>query len=60
MLNAALLFVKPEVLRYVIIHELAHRKRADHSPQYWSWVEWAMPKYKKAREALYEYRLPTL
>ena len=60
MLNAALLFVRPEVLRYVIVHELAHRKRADHSPQYWAWVEWAMPGYKRAREGLYGYRLPTL
>lgn len=60
MLNAALLFVKPEVLRYVIIHELAHRKRADHSPQYWAWVEWAMPRYDHARSKLYDYRLPTL
>ncbi len=60
MLNTSLLFVRPEVLRYVVIHELAHRKRADHSPQYWSWVAWAMPTYEKAREGLYEYRLPTL
>lgn len=60
MLNAALLFVRPEVLKYVIIHELAHRKRADHSPQYWSWVEWAMPHYQKSREGLYDYRLPTV
>ena len=60
MLNSALLFVKPEVLRYVIIHELAHRKRGDHSAQYWAWVEWAMPAYVKTREKLYDYRLPTL
>ncbi len=60
MLNSALLFVTPDVLKYVIIHELAHRKRADHSPSYWAWVEWAMPNYKKVREKLYDYRLPTL
>ena len=60
MINAALLFTRPEVLRYVIIHELAHRKRPDHSPQYWSWVAWAMPGYEKAREGLYEYRLPNV
>lgn len=60
MLNAALLFVRPEILKYVIVHELAHRKRGDHSAQYWAWVKWAMPEYTKAREGLYEYRLPTL
>ena len=60
MLNAAMLFVRPEVFRYVTVHELAHRKRADHSPQYWAWVQWAMPGYAKAREKLYDYRLPNL
>ncbi|PIR54085.1 hypothetical protein COU75_02830 [Candidatus Peregrinibacteria bacterium CG10_big_fil_rev_8_21_14_0_10_42_8] len=60
MLNTSLLFVAPEVLHYVIVHELAHRKRADHSAQYWSWVEWALPNYQKARESLYDYRLPTI
>ena len=59
MLNAALLFVEPEVLRYVIIHELAHRKRSDHSARYWAWVGWAMPQFTQAREKLQSYRLPT-
>lgn len=60
MINTALLFVQPSILKYVIIHELAHRKRADHSPQYWEWVEWALPSYKKTRAELQECRLPTL
>ena len=60
MLNTALLFVDPKVLRYVVIHELAHRKRGDHSPQYWAWVRWAMRDYAAARKKLYGYRLPTL
>ncbi len=60
MINAALLFVQPSILKYVIVHELAHRKRADHSPQYWEWVEWALPNYKKTRQELQECRLPTL
>lgn len=60
MLNAALLFVPPPVLKYVIVHELAHRRRADHSPTYWEWVKVAMPNYERYRRVLYEYRLPTL
>lgn len=60
MLNTALLFVQPEVFRYVIVHELAHRKRADHSPQYWAWVAWAMPNYEKVRDDLCNYRLPAM
>lgn len=59
MINTALLFTEPKVLEYVILHELAHRKRADHSPQYWQWVEWAMPHYKKWRSKLQDYRLPS-
>ena len=60
MLNAALLFVPPSVLKYVIVHELAHRRRSDHSPIYWQWVTNAMPRWKQAKELLYEYRLPTM
>lgn len=60
MLNAALLFVQPSVLRYVIVHELAHRRRADHSPTYWNWVACAMPNYIRARNGLYDYRLPNI
>lgn len=59
MLNTALLFLPPSLLRYVIIHELAHRVHANHSPAYWREVEWAMPNYHKAYKALQNYRLPT-
>lgn len=60
MLNAALLFVPPSQLKYVVVHELAHRKRADHSPKYWSFVEDALPGYRTARNHLQNFRLPTL
>jgi predicted metal-dependent hydrolase len=60
MLNTALLFAPPSVLRYVIIHELAHILRADHSQRYWHNVSWAMPTYERALETLKEHRLPTL
>lgn len=60
MLNAALLFVPPALLRYVTIHELAHRKRADHSPAYWHIVAEALPNYHTVRNHLHNYRLPTL
>ncbi len=60
MINAALLFVPPSALRYIIMHELAHRRRADHSPAFWREVAWAMPRYERAPRLLQEYRLPTL
>lgn len=58
MLNTALLFVPPSVLKYVIVHELAHRVYADHSDRYWNQVERAMPGYKKPYKILQNYRLP--
>ena len=58
MLNTALLFLPPGLLKYVIIHELAHRRHPNHSPAYWREVESAMPNYRKAYDALHDYRLP--
>lgn len=58
MLNTALLFVPPSILRYVIVHELAHRLHADHSPAFWRAVERGMPTYKRAYMLLKQYRLP--
>jgi predicted metal-dependent hydrolase len=40
----------PEAVRdYVLIHELMHLRRMDHSPAYWKLVAAACPEYKKAR-----------
>ncbi|MCL2338623.1 MAG: M48 family metallopeptidase [Proteobacteria bacterium] len=33
-----LAFAPPEVMRYVIMHELAHKKHMDHSPKFWRQV----------------------
>lgn len=59
MLNTALLFVPPSLLKYVIVHELAHRLQANHSPAYWREVEKAMPGYERPYRELQNYRLPT-
>jgi predicted metal-dependent hydrolase len=60
MLNAALLFLPPSLLRYVIAHELAHRIHPNHSTAYWREVERALPNYRQAYERLQQYRLPQL
>lgn len=60
MLNAGLLLLPERYLRYIVIHELSHRIRADHSPAFWRVVERAMPGYDAVRKELLEYRLPTL
>jgi predicted metal-dependent hydrolase len=53
--NLMLAAVPPEVLDYVIIHELAHLKVLNHSPQFWEIVRSADPDYKSRREWLSNY-----
>lgn len=60
MLNAALAFLPPRLQRYVIVHELAHTRRADHSAAYWKEVEAMLPAYAEDYKELQNYRLPTL
>jgi predicted metal-dependent hydrolase len=38
-LNAGLLFVDPELVRYLFVHELCHLKHLNHSRRYWRLVE---------------------
>ncbi len=45
-LSTRLLFAPEDVIDYVIIHELAHRKEMNHSPRFWKLVADAMPDYK--------------
>ncbi|MBR3556084.1 MAG: M48 family metallopeptidase [Oscillospiraceae bacterium] len=47
--NALLLLAPPEVLDYVVIHELCHRKEMNHSPRFWAEVERLMPDWKARR-----------
>jgi predicted metal-dependent hydrolase len=43
----------PEWVRdYVLIHELMHLRRLDHSPKYWKLVAEACPLYRDARKWL--------
>jgi len=42
------LMLASEVIRdYVMIHELMHRKRFDHSPEFWALVEAACPRFRE-------------
>lgn len=51
------LVVMPEWVRdYVIVHELMHLKRLDHSPTFWKLVAAACPKYDEARAWLRAYQ----
>jgi hypothetical protein len=45
-LNVCLMFQRPEVVRYLMIHELCHRRHMNHSRRFWSLVESFEPGWK--------------
>lgn len=45
--NCLLMLMPPEVIDYVVVHELCHRKEMNHSAAFWSEVEKVLPDYKK-------------
>jgi predicted metal-dependent hydrolase len=51
-LNWRLVLMPPAVRDYVLIHELMHLRRLDHSPAYWKLVAAACPGYREARRWL--------
>jgi predicted metal-dependent hydrolase len=51
-LNWRLLMMPDWVADYVIVHELMHLRRLDHSPAYWKLVAAAYPRYREARQWL--------
>jgi predicted metal-dependent hydrolase len=48
-LNWRLLLMPEWVRDYVLVHELMHLRRMDHSPRYWALVGAAYPAYREAR-----------
>lgn len=46
--NCLLMLMPPEVIDYVVVHELCHRKEMNHSKQFWNEVEKILPYYKEA------------
>lgn len=51
-LNWRLILMPPEVRDYVLVHELMHLRRLDHSRAYWRLVAAACPAYREARQWL--------
>ncbi len=46
-LNVAMLFLRPELVRYLMIHELTHTRHMNHSDRFWSLVERCEPDFAK-------------
>lgn len=52
--NFRLLLAPPEVLDYVVVHELCHRKEMNHSPAFWAQVARVLPDYQERKAWLKE------
>ena len=50
--NCLLMLTPPEVVDYVVVHELCHRKEMNHSARFWAEVEKILPDYKIRRKWL--------
>ena len=46
-LNACLLFQSPAIVRYLLVHELAHTRHLNHSRRFWSLVEQLEPQWRE-------------
>lgn len=47
-----LIMAPPDIIDYVIVHELTHIKEKNHAPQFWQRVAEVIPAYKKHRRWL--------
>ena len=52
--NCLLMLTPPEVLDYVVVHELCHRKEMNHSARFWAEIGRVMPDYEIQRKWLRE------
>ena len=57
-LNWRLIHFRPEVIDYVVVHELSHLKVMDHSPRFWRTVEAMVPDFATLRAELLDESLP--
>ena len=50
--NCLLMLCPEDVIDYVVVHELCHRKEMNHSPAFWAEVERVLPDYKARKQWL--------
>lgn len=50
--NWKLVMAPPEILDYVVVHELCHLKEMNHSRRFWQTVERVLPDYRECRNWL--------
>ena len=52
--NFRLILAPPEVLDYVVVHELCHRRQMNHFAQFWQEVARVLPDYRERKAWLTE------
>ena len=57
-LNWRLVHFKPDIIDYVVAHELSHLRVMDHSPLFWETVRTVVPDYAQRRAQLRDEALP--
>lgn len=60
MLNWRLIHFEPDVIDYVVAHEVAHLRHLHHGPEFWREVERLLPGFESARQALRNHHPATL
>ena len=53
--NCLLMLTPDNVMEYVVVHELCHRKEMNHSARFWAEVERVLPGYRESRRWLKEH-----
>ena len=51
-LNWRLIQMPPDLIDYVVVHELAHLREPNHSQSFWRWVAGVLPDYEQRRLTL--------
>ena len=58
--NWRLIMLPPEIIDYVVVHELAHLSAPGHNPRFWGVVAAVLPDHKSRRQWLNRYGTPFL
>jgi len=58
-LHWRLIQLQPQLIDYVVVHELAHLREMNHSPAFWQLVQGVLPDQLERRRALRQVQLPS-
>lgn len=56
--NCFLMLCDMDLVEYVVVHELAHRKEMNHSPAFWAEVEKVLPDYRDRLARIKKIHIP--